>query len=133
MAPAGFNTPDGVVHVKGRGRAQAKDLIERANALGIDLSRIVTTSVGYLVPEELLASDVLGLSEEDQEFADGGQDTPDDQLQAFDPSAHTIAEVLEYLDGVDDTERQRVLDAEAEAEKPRKGITDLNTTGKDAE
>lgn len=38
------------------------------------------------------------------------EQTPEGQ---FDPSAHTVAEVNDYLATADETERQRVLDAEA--------------------
>ncbi|WP_027933733.1 hypothetical protein [Amycolatopsis thermoflava] len=41
--------------------------------------------------------------------------------EPFDPSDHTVTEVLAYLDGADDVERTRVLDAE-KAGKNRRGI-----------
>ncbi|QWY82764.1 hypothetical protein PP641_gp023 [Arthrobacter phage SilentRX] len=49
------------------------------------------------------------------------------KAEQFDPTEATIAEVKEYLDGADDTERERVLAAEAEG-KGRKGILDLADT-----
>lgn len=154
MAPAGFKTPEGKVHVKGRGRDAAKRLLDAAKEAGIDASEIVTTSVGYLVPEALVApaeaaqdeaqetasadSDTKTTDEAQAETGDDGDkaddgDTPDDQLEAFDPSKHTVDEVAEYLAGADDAERDRVISAENESAKPRKGVLDLATTGKEAE
>ncbi|ALY10557.1 hypothetical protein FDH86_gp022 [Arthrobacter phage Tank] len=143
MAPAGFKLPEGKVHVKGRGIAQAKALIERAEELGIDASEVVTTSVGYLVPEALVERTEKAEEETPTTNQDGDQDpdgqdqnpgdTPDEDLDAYDPSKHTIAEVTEYLEGADDAERERVIAAEKESEKPRKGILDLAETGKESE
>jgi len=42
----------------------------------------------------------------------------------FDPTAHTIEEVNAYLEGADVDEVARVLAAEGQAEKPRKGIVE---------
>lgn len=44
--------------------------------------------------------------------------------ESYNPADHTVDEVNAYLKDADDTERQRVLDAEAGAEKPRTGITE---------
>lgn len=44
--------------------------------------------------------------------------------ETYNPADHTVDEVNAYLADADDTERQRVLDAEAGAEKPRTGITE---------
>lgn len=50
----------------------------------------------------------------------------DVQLPApYDPSEHNVAEVTEYLKGVDKDEAARVLDAEAAAPNPRKGVLAL--------
>lgn len=46
---------------------------------------------------------------------------------AFDPSAHTLAEVQEYLKTADDTETARVLAAEADG-KARKGVPSPDPT-----
>jgi hypothetical protein len=45
----------------------------------------------------------------------------------FDPTAVTIAEVKTYLDGADDVERARVIDAEKASAKPRTGVLELAT------
>jgi hypothetical protein len=50
--------------------------------------------------------------------AGSNEGTPD----AFDPSAHTVSQVQDYLDGADPTERERVLAAER-AGKDRATIT----------
>jgi len=42
----------------------------------------------------------------------------------FDPNSHTVADVNAYLKGVDETERARVLQAEADSEVPRKSLVD---------
>jgi hypothetical protein len=46
----------------------------------------------------------------------------------FDPTKSTIAEVEAYLAGADDDERARVIAAESESTKPRKGVLDLAAT-----
>lgn len=152
MAPAGFKLPEGTVHVKGRGTAQAKALIERAEELGIDASEIVTTSVGYLVPEALVERTEEGEAQAptpdlevdgsiDPSTVSGNQDpddqtqtpeTPDENLAAYDPSEHNVDQVTEYLEGADDAERERVIAAEKDG-KARKTILDLANTGKDSE
>lgn len=60
---------------------------------------------------------------DDEEGTDGGEQ--------FDPAEATIAEVEDYLDGVDEAERDRVLAAEA-AGKNRKGVLDLAKTSEGA-
>lgn len=94
---------DGESFVPGRSIALAKELIEAAEAAGIDASRIVTTSHGYVVPSELLA------------------DEAEESAEEFDPSKATVADVKDYLDNADESERERVLAAEAEG-KGRDGI-----------
>jgi hypothetical protein len=59
--------------------------------------------------------------------ADEEQDNGDN-VTAFDPSKATVAEVEEYLAGADDDERARVIAAEKESDKPRKGVLDLAAT-----
>ena len=59
--------------------------------------------------------------------ADAEQDNGDD-VELFDPSTATIAEVKEYLDGADDVERARVIDAEKASAKPRTGVLELAAT-----
>ncbi len=53
---------------------------------------------------------------------DTGEATGDEVDDAFDPGAHSVSEVRQYLDATDDpTERQRVVDAER-AGRNRSGI-----------
>jgi hypothetical protein len=158
MAPAGFKLGDDTVHVKGRSSAKAQELLTLAADKGIDPALIQTTSVGYLVPKALV-EDVKLEGAEDQENqenqdagedtstgtdqtpegntseenggeADGG-DTPDANLEAYDPSKHTVDEVVEYLEGADEAERARVIAAEKESSKPRKGVLELADTGEE--
>ena len=95
---------DGESFVPGRSTELARELIEAAEAAGIDAARIVTTSHGYVVPSELLAE------EEEEEDAN-----------EFDPSKANVEEVKAYLEGADEAERERVLAAEATG-KNRSGV-----------
>lgn len=136
MSPAGFKLAKGQVHVKGRGTDQANALIKRAEELGIDASEIITTSVGYLVPEALVQREETAQAEEAKEDQtskdqDQGQDTADKDLEAYDPTKHTVDDVVEYLAGVDEAERDRVIAVEKESSKPRKGILELADTGEE--
>ena len=92
-------------------------------------------------PEQNIDGDVPAGAEEateDQEVTDAGdaeevsdEEVSDEEAPAdgqFDPTAHTIAQVEEYLATADDAERARVIAAEKESSKPRKGVTDLAVT-----
>ena len=46
-------------------------------------------------------------------------------MTEFDPTEHTVAEVQEHLADADPVETARVVALEQNAEKPRKGVTDL--------
>lgn len=96
---------DGQAYVPGRSEETARHLMDLAVKAGLSASVVSTTSHGYIVPVELV------------DEAKG-----EDVQTAFDPAEHSVAEVKEYLDGVDETERQRVLDAEASSDKPRRGL-----------
>ena len=61
-----------------------------------------------------------GTSEEESDQTDHG-----DEVDPFDPTASTVAEVKAYLDGADDVERARVIDAEKASAKPRTGVLEL--------
>lgn len=52
----------------------------------------------------------------------------EEPAREFDPSKATVDEVIEYLDGATEEERQRVLAAEADG-KGRKTIADYNPEG----
>lgn len=119
---------DGEAYVDGRSEETARDLYERAKKAGIDQSRVSTTSHGYIVPVELVRKKDEAVQAEDQPavLTEPGTTTdPEEAVNAnvaFDPSGHSVAEVKEYLEGADEAERQRVLDAEAASDKPRKGL-----------
>lgn len=44
----------------------------------------------------------------------------------FDPSEHTVKEVVRYLETVDDAEKKRVIDAEKKSASPRAGVLRAN-------
>lgn len=102
------NLGDGESFVPGRSTETAKELIEAAEAAGLPGSVVVTTSHGYVVPSEILS----GAGQEKGE---------EESVKEFDPSEATVAEVKEYLDHADATERERVLSAEADG-KNRSGV-----------
>ena len=56
----------------------------------------------------------------------------DEEVAAFDPSAHNVTEILEYLDSATDEERERVLAAE-EAGDARKGVLSYSAPKEDPE
>jgi len=51
-----------------------------------------------------------------------------EEYDTFDPTSATIAEVEAYLADASDDERARVIAAEQESSKPRKGVLDLAAT-----
>lgn len=147
---------DGESFVEGRSGATAKALLEAAGDRG---SEVRTTSFGYIVPSDLVPEGVSAITNADtaavitqpgtstnvdevwnvggrpkatEKSTEGESDQTDhgDDVDLFDPSNSTIDEVKTYLDGADETERQRVLDAET-AGKGRKGILDLATTSEE--
>lgn len=119
---------DGEAYVPGRSEETARHLMELAEKHGVDSSKVSTTSHGYIVPAEILGKKDEAVLPEDQPVVATEPDTSSDPAEvvnvqtAFDPSEHSVAEVKEYLAGADEAERQRVLDAEASSEKPRKGL-----------
>lgn len=119
---------DGEAYVPGRSEETARHLMELADKAGVDPARVSTTSHGYIVPAEILGKKDEAVLPEDQPVVATEPDTSSDPSEvvnvqtAYDPTEHSVAEVKEYLDGVDETERQRVLDAEASSDKPRKGL-----------
>lgn len=119
---------DGEAYVDGRSEAKARELYEAAEKAGLDPARVSTTSHGYIVPAELVSKDKDAVKAEDQPAVltePGTEADPEKAVNAnveFDPTAHSVAEVKEYLESADDAERQRVLDAEANSDKPRKGL-----------
>jgi len=120
---------DGEAYVPGRSEETARHLMELAEKHGVDSSLVSTTSHGYIVPAEILGKKDEAVLPEDQPAVETEPGTTSDAdeavnapVAAFDPAEHSVAEVKEYLDSADEAERQRVLDAEASSEKPRKGL-----------
>jgi hypothetical protein len=117
--PTKLTLADGETFVEGRSRDKAAELVKLAAAAGLKGS-VRTTYNGYIVPSSIL------------DDADADATEADDEVETFDPSKATVDEVAEYLEGADETERERVLAAEAEGKK-RKGVLDLATTTEEAE
>jgi hypothetical protein len=124
---------DGQRYVDGRSEETALHLIGLAEAAGL-AHEVFTTNFGYIVPESIFPAADAEDADADKADADAdsdadadadADDTGTDGGQLFDPVGATIAEVKDYLDGSDDTERERVLAAEAASEKPRKGVLEL--------
>ena len=121
------NIPDGFAIVRGRSQAQAKELLEAAEAAGLEKTSIRTITDGYIVPAALV-SDEQG-AETDRQVEKQQEDEAAAKAEAeakgeespFDPNDHSVAEVQEYLEGADDEERARVLDAE-KAGQARKSL-----------
>lgn len=119
---------DGEAYVDGRSEEKARELHDLAEKAGVDWARVSTTSHGYIVPAEILKKDDEAVLPEDQPavITEPGT-TPNAEeavnvTVAYDPTEHTVPEVKEYLETADDAERQRVLDAEANSDKPRAGL-----------
>lgn len=105
--------PEGSVHIEGRSEAKARELLKLAEDAGM-VGTVYTTSFGYIVPKAIL-----------KVAAEAGEEnTPEE----FNPSDATVEEVQDYLAGADDTERERVLAAEA-AGKKRKSLLSATTEG----
>jgi len=136
-----LNLKDDETFVEGRSAETARDLLEKAEAAGIDASRIRTTFRGYIVPKELGGEDVGTL---DNTIAPNHQTAKEGETTAltqkgiptgesteesgqFDPSKHTVAEVEEYLATADADEYDRVIAAEREG-KSRQGVLSLADT-----
>jgi hypothetical protein len=119
---------DGEAYVDGRSEETAKHLYELAEKAGVDQALVSTTSHGYIVPAKILGKKDEHVVAEDQPAVSTEPGTTTDAEEAvnadvvYNPAEHSVAEVKEYLDGADEAERQRVLDAEASSEKPRKGL-----------
>lgn len=144
---------DGEEFILGRSREKATELVELAAAAGLKGS-VKTTYNGYIVPSVIFdaaateadadedsetdtdpdkavdetATDPAKADEDVDADANTDEDADDTKAVQFDPTAATIAEVTEYLDGADDDERARVIAAESASAKPRRGVLDLAAT-----
>lgn len=122
---------EGQSYVAGRSEEQARELLALAEAAGLPY-QVFTTSHGYIVPTAILEHDAADADADadadgDDKTSDpaAGDETGTDGGKEFDPVGATIDEVKDYLDDVDDTERERVLAAEKASAKPRKGVLEL--------
>lgn len=114
---------EGDAFIKGRSREVAADLLERAEALGIDTSLVRTTSHGYIVPVALVEETEEAKTDDTTADDDkGATSAPADEAkeletevpeEKFDPSDHTVAEITAYIAEAEEEERTRVLNLEA--------------------
>lgn len=121
----------GEVFVEGRSQAKARELLQNAKDAGVDSRLVRSASTGYIVPEEVRdgkktpkQDNVLPTIAEETDTSLPHPDSPADEerkAQQFDPSDHGIGKVKAYLEGADEEERQRVLDAERNG-KARKSL-----------
>lgn len=138
---------EGEQFVEGRSQETARELLDLAEKAGLEGS-VRTTSFGYIVPSAIFdtvteSSDdkdvdpnllaeleaekaAAAQAEAEKAAADAADENPEGS--EFDPTTATVDAIKEYLDGADDTERERVLAAEAASAKPRKGVLELATT-----
>lgn len=107
---------EGEAYIEGRSAAKASELLEKAEAAGLRGS-VRTTSFGYIVPASIVDGGAAQTEEATELVGDADE---------FDPADHSVAEVEDYLETVDDDERQRVLDAEREGKK-RKSLLSSTT------
>lgn len=141
---------DGEAFVQGRSKDTAAALVTAAAELGLKGS-VKTTYDGYRAPVEVVDAAGFGGSVESstpenpadhsdpapvkadadaeakQEATEAEADANAEESRAdlFDPTSKTIAEVEAYLADADGDERARVIAAEQESTKPRKGVLDL--------
>ena len=135
---------DGEAFVQGRSQDTAKALVQAAEDADLK-GTVKTTYDGYIAPVEVVEAAGFGATASTESSTpenpadhsdkppvkaeDKTEDTDaEDDVELFDPTSATIAEVKEYLAGADDAERDRVIGAEKASAKPRTGVLDLATT-----
>ena len=142
---------DDETYVAGRSSKRAAELLSLAETAGLKGS-VRTTSHGYVVPSAILTEgeyEGQTLTEESRPAVHTEPGTDPDPAKVynvgqapefdtfaadeepadeFDPSQANVDEVLEYLDGADDTERERVLAAEKDG-KARKTVLSYDPEG----
>lgn len=69
-------------YVAGRSTEQVRDLVERAEAAGIDASEIITTSFGYIVPTSILKEGEAASEERSNVLADGAEPEAKEEIEA---------------------------------------------------
>jgi hypothetical protein len=113
-------------YVDGRSEEKARELLALAAEHGLENS-VRTTSHGYIVPKVILGADEVEGDETPEADADADVEG-EEATEEFDPSEAKVADVLEYLNGADETERERVLAAE-EAGKARTTVLAFTPEG----
>lgn len=133
--------------VEGRSQETAAKLVTAAAEADLKGS-VRTTYDGYICPTVVAeAAGVTAISSGVSSTPEKGEGAPVDEKEGspaapqgtegdedgedapFDPTKATIAQVEEYLaQDVSDEERARVIAAEQESAKPRKGVLDLAGT-----
>lgn len=110
-----INLEEGQSFVAGRSQVTAAKLIEAAKELDL-VREVSTTSRGYIVPLAVAEAAGYGDKEADKKVEENEENksAEEQEVDLFDPSEHSVEEVNNYLEGVDEEERNRVLDAEAE-------------------
>lgn len=123
---------EGQTFVEGRSEAKAQELLEAAKGRE---DEVYTTSFGYIVPADILTSEVKDEIKDIDAEAEAKAAEEEAARQAeieaakpFDPSAASVPEVQEYLSGADEAERNRVL-AEEKAGKNRVTIVGNDEEG----
>jgi hypothetical protein len=117
---------DDEAYVDGRSEEKARELLALAAEHGLENS-VRTTSHGYIVPQVILGADEVEGGENPDADADADADG-EEAVTEFDPSEAKVADVLDYLNGADETERERVLAAE-EAGKARTTVLAFTPEG----
>lgn len=122
----------GQAFVEGRSEAKAQELLSAAKGRE---SEVLTTSFGYIVPEDILTGETkedLGeIDAEAQRKAEEEEAARKAELEAakpFDPSKANVDEVKEYLSGATEDERARVI-SEEKAGKNRTSIVGTDEEG----
>lgn len=119
--------PEGSVHIEGRSEAKARELLKLAEDAGM-VGTVYTTSFGYIVPKAILKVAAEAGEENTETAEESAKAAEENTPEEFNPSDATVEEVQDYLNGADDTERERVLAAEA-AGKKRKSLLSATTEG----
>jgi hypothetical protein len=135
--PSKLHLNEGQAFVQGRSREKAADLLKRAEEAGYPAGSVITVSFGYIVPAEIAGDEEapavteVALRDEVPDalaIAKGPAAKAPYPGSEFDPTSHTVDEVITYLDGADETERERVLAAETDG-KARKTVLAYDPEG----
>ena len=70
---AGEHLNEDQSYVAGRSTSKVRDLVERAEAAGLEANEVITTSFGYIVPTSILEEGEAASSERSNTLADGAE------------------------------------------------------------